>query len=208
MAQSAPRWELELGDLVARRGQALRGYATLLCGDARQAEDLVQDALVKVFSRLRRPPAVRPGSVRTLDLDGGPDDSARGRAGIASVEGYVRSAILTLYLDGYRRRRRWVGVRHLVASDDAVRGPEAVATARADVAAGLARLTPRQRACVVLRYVEDLTVPQIADALGSAEGTVKRHLHDAMATLQEALAADGRTATGRAGRPHDGRGSR
>lgn len=180
------RWDDELGDLVARRGRALNGYAYLLCGDAQQAEDLVQDALVKVFSQLRRPLKGRPGAVRTVDLDADPP----GRPEIVSTEGYVRSAILTLYLDGYRRRRRWTGVRHLVATDDAARGPEAPATARADVAAALAGLTPRQRACVVLRFFEDLTVPQVAAALGSAEGTVKRHLHDAMAAMHGALHDD------------------
>ncbi|QJW37817.1 RNA polymerase sigma factor [Cellulosimicrobium protaetiae] len=184
-----PRWDGELGDLVARRGRALNGYAYLLCGDAQQAEDLVQDALVKVFSRLRRPPSARPGTVRTVDL--GVDPPGRAAApDVASTEGYVRSTILTLYLDGYRRRRRWTGVRHLVATDDAVRGPEAAASARADVAAALAGLTPRQRACVVLRYFEDLTVPQVAAALGSAEGTVKRHLHDAMAVMHATLHDD------------------
>lgn len=196
-------WDDELSDLVARRGRALTGYAYLLCGDAQQAEDLVQDALVKVFSRLRRPPA-RTGAVRTVDLDA----AASGRAEIASTEGYVRSAILSLYLDGYRRRRRWTGVRHLVATDDAVRGPEAAATARVDVAAALAALTPRQRACVVLRYVEDLTVPQVAAALGSAEGTVKRHLHDAMAAMQGALQASGDHTTTRSAQPRGGRRAR
>lgn len=198
------RWDDELGDLIARRGRALTGYAYLLCGDVQQAEDLVQDALVKVFSRLRRPPTARPGSVRTVDLDA----AAGGRAEIASVEGYVRSAILTLYLDGYRRRRRWTDVRHLVATDDAVRGPESAATARADVAAALAGLTPRQRACVVLRYFEDLTVPQIADTLGSAEGTVKRHLHDAMAVMQDALHATDDRAGSRPAPPRGGRRAR
>jgi RNA polymerase sigma factor (sigma-70 family) len=197
-------WDAELSDLVVRRGRALTGYAYLLCGDAQHAEDLVQDALVKVFSRLRRPPPARPGAVRTLDLDA----ASAGRAEIASTEGYVRSAILTLYLDGYRRRRRWTGVRHLVATDDAVRGPESAATARADVAAALARLTPRQRACVVLRYFEDLTVPQVAVALGSAEGTVKRHLHDAMAVMQDALRTAGDPAGARAVPPRGGRGAR
>jgi RNA polymerase sigma-70 factor (ECF subfamily) len=180
------RWDDELGDLVARRGRALNSYAYLLCGNAQQAEDLVQDALVKVFSQLRRPPTGRRGTVRTVDLDADPP----GRPEIVSTEGYVRSTILTLYLDGYRRRRRWTGVRHLVATEVAVRGPEAPASARADVAAALAGLTPRQRACVVLRYFEDLTVPQVAAALGSAEGTVKRHLHDAMAAMHGALHDD------------------
>ncbi|MEU8224790.1 RNA polymerase sigma factor [Kribbella sp. NPDC048915] len=51
----------------------------------------------------------------------------------------------------------------------------------------LATLSPRQRACVVLRYYEDLTVPEIAAELDCAEGTVKRHLADARAKLATQL---------------------
>ncbi|WP_407319260.1 sigma-70 family RNA polymerase sigma factor [Isoptericola halotolerans] len=171
-------WEDELAELAHRRGRALVGYAYVLCGEQRQAEDLVQDALVKVFSRLRRhrgPAAPAPG-LHPLDGE---------RSGTS--EAYVRRAILTLYLDEYRRRRRWRGVRHLVASEDRARGPASGATARADVAAALARLTPRERACVVLRYFEDLTVPRIAEELGLAQGTVKRYLSDATAALRNLL---------------------
>jgi RNA polymerase sigma factor (sigma-70 family) len=47
----------------------------------------------------------------------------------------------------------------------------------------LGDLSPRQRACVVLRYYQDLPVAEIASALGVAEGTVKRHLSEAIARL-------------------------
>ncbi|MEK8226011.1 sigma factor-like helix-turn-helix DNA-binding protein [Oerskovia sp. M15] len=57
------------------------------------------------------------------------------------------------------------------------------------MAKALAGLTPRQRACVVLRYYEDLTVPRIAEELGCAEGTVKRHLSDAMTVMKATLGA-------------------
>ncbi|MEN5075423.1 sigma-70 family RNA polymerase sigma factor [Isoptericola cucumis] len=176
-------WEDELAELARGRGRALVGYAYVLCGDQRQAEDLVQDALVKVFSRLRRGPRTAPG---VHPLEGG------------TSEAYVRRAILTLHLDEYRRRRRWNERRHLLAVDDQVRGAASGATARADVAAALGRLAPRERACVVLRYFEDLTVPQVAEALGLAQGTVKRYLADATASLRDVLRVpderDGRTA--------------
>ncbi|WP_125773090.1 sigma-70 family RNA polymerase sigma factor [Antribacter gilvus] len=167
-------WDAELTDLVTHRGRALLSYAYMLSGHPREAEDLVQDALVKVCSRLRRPAS----SADTYDLDAeGPTDP----------EGYVRRAILTLYLDRYRRRQRWSALKHLVPGNADVRGADHAANARVDVSAALRRLTPKQRTCIVLRYFEDLTVPQIAAATGMAEGTVKRHLFDAMSPLRGAL---------------------
>ena len=149
--------------LIAERGRALTGYAYLLCGDVHDAEDLVQDALVKTF--------------------------ARRRAGLAleSAEAYVRRAILTLYLDGWRKRRRWAG-RLPVAADPASReGPEGAVGDRVDVVAALGTLPRQQRACVVLRFYGDLTVAEIADTLGVADGTVKRYLSVATHRLEALL---------------------
>ena len=103
---------------------------------------------------------------------------------VQHVEAYVRRTVLNLYLDGYRRRRRWGAVRHLVGRQDATDGPDQGSPERLDVDSALAALPPRQRACVVLRYFSDLTVAQIADDLGVTTGTVKRHLHDAVVVLE------------------------
>lgn len=51
-------WEHDVTTLVSERGRALVGYAYVLCGDLREAEDLVQEAVVRIFSRLRKPPAI------------------------------------------------------------------------------------------------------------------------------------------------------
>ncbi|GAA2236774.1 hypothetical protein GCM10010413_41550 [Promicromonospora sukumoe] len=171
------RWEDELTELVVRRGGALVGYAYSLTRDKAQAEDLVQDALVKIYSRLRRPPSA--GGQTQLDLD---------RPEASNAEGYVRRAILTIYLDGYRRRNHWAGLKHLLADDASAPGADRAATARVDVGTALERLTPRQREAVLMRFFDDLTVPQIAAALGTSQGTVKRHLFDATAALRQALA--------------------
>lgn len=156
-------WEQELDALVRARGTALVGYAYLLCGDRREAEDLVQDSLVKTF--------------------------ARGRAGLRAdnLEGYLRRAVLTTYLDGFRRRRRWAAVRHLVASPEQTAGHDEAVGDRADLAVALAGLAPRERACVVLRFYEDLPVAAIAGALSLSEGAVKRYLSDGVRRLEAAM---------------------
>ena len=156
-------WEHDMGELVRTRHRALLGYAYLLSGNVRDAEDLVQDALVKVFSRKSVP---QPHA----------------------AEAYVRRAVYTIYLDLYRRRTRWSRVRHLTASTDRQESTAPATGDQVDVAAALQRLSPRQRACVVLRYYDDLTVPQIADELGIAEGTARRHVADAHTALRGLLA--------------------
>ncbi len=139
-------------DLLASRGRQLIGYAYLLCGNLPDAQDLVQDALVKTFARRRA----------GLELE--------------SAEAYVRRAILTLHVDGWRRRGRWTSRRHLVAVPPSTQGPEADGGDRFDVVAALRTLPRQQRACVVLRYYDDLTVAEIARRLGVSDGSVKRHL--------------------------------
>ncbi|MFD2026886.1 sigma-70 family RNA polymerase sigma factor [Promicromonospora aerolata] len=192
-------WHEDLETLVARRGGVLVGYAYTLCGDIRQAEDLVQEALVKYCSRLVRPEGRRdratPG-MRAVPLDGPERRTDRwvdGRA-VEFAEAYVRRTVLNLYLDGWRRKKKWAVIEPRVATDDRVRFPDSGVTARADVVQALARLSPRQRACVVLRYFEDMTIEQVAETLGNAPGTVKRHLHDALRVLRDVLEPAG-TAT-------------
>ena len=151
--------------LARDRGPDLVAYATLLTGgDRAAAQDLVQDAIVKVFGRMRR---------------GFTPDVA---------EAYVRRTILTLYVDGFRRRRGWSAVRHLVAQPSSPAGsPTDVVAEHLDLRAALRDLAPQERVVVVLRYFEDLTVPDVADRMGLAEGTVKRYLSNALHKLAERL---------------------
>lgn len=155
-------WAATLTELVDRRGGALVRYATLLCGDAGEAEDLVQEALVRTFASSR----------------------AR-RAEIDDAASYVRRAVLNTYLDGYRRNRRWAAVRHLLTRAEEM--PTADLETRADLQTALQQLPPRQRACVLLRYFADLPLAAVADEMGVAVGTVKRHLHDATSRLGSLL---------------------
>ena len=150
-------------ELIATRGRALTGYAYLLCGNVDDAEDLVQDALVKTFSRRRA----------GLELE--------------SAEAYVRRAILTIYLDGWRRRGRWAVRRHLAAAPTSTEGPEHDTGTRIDVVAALRGLPPQQRACVVLRFYEDMTVGEIAHQLAVSDGAVKRYLSMGVHRLESVL---------------------
>ncbi len=163
-------WKALAADVVDARYPSLVAYGVLLTASRPDAEDLVQDALVKVFSRLRSIPNV------------------------AAADQYVRRAMLTLYLDRSRRGSAWRRVRGFVATDDAVAGPEDAVVAGGDVRAALAALSPRERACVVLRHFDDLTTRQVSETLGIAEGSVKRYLSDALAKLGTELAEPAETA--------------
>ncbi|HIZ34685.1 MAG TPA: sigma-70 family RNA polymerase sigma factor [Candidatus Ruania gallistercoris] len=164
-------WEGALTELVRARGATLTRYATLLCGNASDGEDLVQEAVTKVFTRFRR---------------------SQSAEGPEYAEAYVRRAIMTLYLDSYRRSKRWRAVQHLFEPGEA-RHDESAGN-RVDVARALTTLPPRQRACVVLRFYADLTIEQTGDELGLATGTVKRYLHEANQRLAAQLQLEGERA--------------
>jgi len=160
-------WGDDLSRLAVERGPVLVGYAYLLTGDLDSARDLVQEALVRVYGRPRT------------------------ASGLAWVEAYVRRVILNIYLDAYRRDRAWGRVRHLFVVPEA--GPPgdadpATRTAdQVDVQAALQTLPPRERACVVLRFYDDLTVPGVAERLGISEGAAKRYLSDGVRRLGAVL---------------------
>jgi RNA polymerase sigma-70 factor (sigma-E family) len=141
---------------VAARQRALLRVATLVSGDPHLAEDLVQDALVKLALRWDR---VGPGE----------------------PEAYVRRV---LYRDLISWRRRLTRERLGVAADAPTADPSAGTDDRLVLRAALARLTPKQRAVLVLRFYEDLSVHQTADLLGVSAGTVKSQCNAALGRLR------------------------
>lgn len=165
----AAHWEQVVTRLVAERGPALTRYAALLCGDDEEARDLVQDALAATFGRLRNGFEVE------------------------QAEAYVRRAIANRFLDRARRRQRWQRIRPLVVPHERLDSGSTLTGAHLDMAARLERLSPRERACVVLRYYEDRSVDETAKELGIAPGSVKRYVSDAMGKLREQLAAEDTT---------------
>lgn len=159
-------WEEVVTRLVAERGDALTRYAYLISGSQDDASDLVQDALVKTFGRLRN------------------------GYSIASAEAYVRRAILNTYLDSGRRTSRWRRIAHLQAAPEIDEARDAETESRLDLRGQLMKLTPRERACLVLRYYEDLKVDDIAEWLEISPGAVKRYLSDGLAKMAISLKDD------------------
>lgn len=150
-------------EFVAARSGVLLRAAWLLTGEQAAAEDLLQTALAEVWPKWRR-------------ICAGP-----------SPEAYVRRVLLSTYLSG--RRRRWRGeVPSAVVPDttDTSAGEDLAgrAGARDAVRRALARLSPQQRAVVVLRYLEDLSIEETARTLGCSTGTVKVQSGRALAALR------------------------
>ncbi|MBN2176498.1 MAG: sigma-70 family RNA polymerase sigma factor [Demequinaceae bacterium] len=154
------RWSEHLGPLMETRYPALLAYANALtAGDRAQAEDVVQDAIVRSFSR------------------------GRGFETVAHSEAYTRRAILSVFLDKTRSRSRLLRAFSRLAEADATPSHDDTVDTSESVRTLLRHLSPRERACVVLRYYDDLTIAQVADALGLASGTVKRYLSNATSHL-------------------------
>ena len=146
-------------EFVRARERGLLRTAYLLTADAQLAEDLLQSALAKTA---RHWPKVRSGN----------------------PEGYVRRAMYTESVSWWRHRN---GVREVPIDDLGARRSVAAAEdldLRFACLSALRRLSPRQRAVLVLRFYEDLSQTQIAEILGCSVGTVKSQTHDALARLR------------------------
>ena len=100
-------------------------------------------------------------------------------------EGYVRTTLYNLAVDGWRRETSWRARLGLIATHDA--GPdEATAVDDRDAIIRLLhQLPPRQRTVIVLRYWEDLTEAETARAMGCRIGTVKATASRALRRLRE-----------------------
>lgn len=146
-----------------RRGHLLRTATVLTAGDDFLAEDLVQGSLVRLYL-------------------------AWGRARAGNVDAYARRVLVNAFID--HRRRPFVRREHAVASppDSAAAGVGELDDSR--LLNALAGLPARMRAAVVLRHVEDLSVEDVAAALGCSVGTVKSQTARGIAKLREALATD------------------
>jgi RNA polymerase sigma-70 factor (sigma-E family) len=158
-------------DFVRERSPALYRYGYVLTGNAHDADDLVQDALI----RLR-------GAWSRVDRRDDPT-------------GYVRTTMARLHISAWRRRRReWL----TPAVPDKPNDDQRIARINADLDRGaqgeiwrlLTMLPPRQRAVIVLRYYEQMTDAEIAATLGVSGGTIRSQASRALEKLRSAPMAD------------------
>lgn len=151
----------DFDDFVRGRGDELLRLAYLMCGDRHQAEDLLQEVLEKVFLRWRR-----------ISV---------------SPEAYARRALVNRTINHWRwrRRHREAPLDHTV--EPAVEDHADDVSGRARVLQLLGTLGGRQRAAVVLRYLNGLSVAEVADVLGCSEPTVRSHTFRGLAKLRAAL---------------------
>ena len=148
---------VEFEDFVVSRSPALLRTAYLLVGDTQLAEDLVQTSLAKAWFSWKR-------------INGDP-------------EPYVRRILVTTSVSWWRRRSSHERPSGVI-SERAMPGSGEWPISGGEVWAALGRLPRRQRAVVVLRYVEDRTEVETAELLGCSVGTVKSQCHRALSKLR------------------------
>ncbi|WP_134764895.1 SigE family RNA polymerase sigma factor [Nocardioides sp. 1609] len=159
-----PPSDEDFTELVHAAWPSLYRTAYLLLGDRAEAEDLVQSALAKTYASW--------GRVRSLEA--GP--------------GYARTTLVNTATSWFRRRS-WRNERPTATlPDHGTVGSDP--SDRPALVAALAQLPPRQRAVVVLRYYDDLSVAETASALAITEGTVKSQTSDALTKLRALLGDD------------------
>jgi RNA polymerase sigma-70 factor (sigma-E family) len=154
----------DFDQFVAAHVDDLVRTAYLIVWDEAEAEDLVQECLLKVARRWPR--------IRRME----------------QPRAYARRILVNLAVDGAGGRAR----RRRELESEAVADPIAVdplpdLELRAELLQALAQLPARQRAVLVLRYFNDLTEAQVAEVLGCPQGTVKSSASRGLAVLREAL---------------------
>jgi RNA polymerase sigma-70 factor (sigma-E family) len=154
--------EQDYVDFVTHQANSLCRTSYLLCGDWKRAEDATQEALIRlyrVWGRIQRK---------------------------GSVGAYARKVVVSTTLDGLRRKssREVVGGDGYFAAEVDPRDPLGILETRVVITQALAELPARQRACVVLRYFDELSVDETAAVLGCRPGTVKSQTMRALDKLR------------------------
>ena len=160
-------------DLVHSRGDRLFAIAFRILRDVDRTEDALQDALVIAWRDLR-----------------GLRDPARFDAWVGRI---VTNVCIS---HAVRERRRTANLRVLPA--DGPTGPDYLVSLgdRDQLERGFRRLTPDERAVLVLHHYAGYTLAEIADWLGVPAGTIRSRLHHAHRAMRAALDAEARTVVG------------
>jgi RNA polymerase sigma-70 factor (sigma-E family) len=157
--------EDDINTFLAARWSSMFRLACLLTGSPAEADDLLQESMVKVYLRWTK--------VSRTQVP----------------EAYVRRIMVNTLVS---RSRRPFRRRELLEADvgaAAVASAEDAGLDRVQVWPLVCALPVRQRAVIVLRYYEDLSEREIADVLGCSTGSVKSQAHDALASLRRGVAA-------------------
>lgn len=160
--------DLDVDRLVARlfhdEGHSLVRLARLFVDDRNAAEDLVQEAFIRLARSASR---IQDGS---------------------KAAAYLRSIVLNLARD--HNRRGLVSLRHQLPFDDhqaSVEDQIDLQDEQRRVLEQLRELAPRQRDCLVLRYFHELGIDDIASTLGLSPNSVKTHLKRGLAAMERRL---------------------
>ncbi|MER5638900.1 SigE family RNA polymerase sigma factor [Kitasatospora sp. NPDC002227] len=156
---------LAFDEFASSRAQRLFQTAYLMCGDYHQAQDLVQTALSRlypVWGRLTR------------------------REDVVSLDAYARKVLLNCYIS-HRRLRRSGEVAVADLPDRPGPGEDRGAALRITLLDALSRLPPRNRAAVVLRYLEDYSLEEVADAMDTTVSAVKSLSFRSLTALRQIL---------------------
>ncbi|MFD9738485.1 RNA polymerase sigma factor [Umezawaea sp. NPDC059074] len=157
-------------EFAVTHAASLRRTAYLFCGDWHTAEDLMQQSLMKLYQAWHR--------VQQQDHAGA----------------YARKILLRTWLDEKRRPWRRAEQRdgELPETADSGADPDLVSGrlwAKELIQKALIKVPPRQRAVLVLRYFEDLSVTDVAAVMGCTEGTVKSQTARGLVALRAAVDA-------------------
>jgi RNA polymerase sigma-70 factor (sigma-E family) len=153
-------------EFVRARSAALFRAAYLMVGEHALAEDLLQEALTKTYIAW---PRLRD---------------------VSKAEAYTRKAITTTAISWWRRKA-WKNEKPRDDLPDLGHdGQTEVFVQRDWLWHELQNLAPKQRAAIVLRYYEDMTEAQTAEALGVSIGTVKSQVSDGLKRLRTVVGAD------------------
>ncbi|MEV0567306.1 SigE family RNA polymerase sigma factor [Dactylosporangium sp. NPDC050588] len=153
--------EREYVEYFQPRLPQLHRLAVMLCGDADRADDIVQAAVTTLYARWRQ--------VRQ----------------VGNLDAYVRRSVVNAFLS--ERRRPWSRVVLTETPPDRPAVTGQPADEQLVVRAALRKLPPKQQAVLVLRFLCDLPVEQVAELVGCSAGTVKSQTSDGLAKLRKQL---------------------